>query len=312
MQSTHVLNEKFAALVEIIRQSEHLIAATQIKVSKNSSGLYVEELLHSKPNFARILCGSEGRLALFAAIEVQLVKKPAKKTFAVFPFADRVVAAKAVPSILASSPVCIELIDDVIQNALIQADPNKASLLGLLQGGASLWVEWFEDVPKDGGMIAYTQSEETIAQNWAFRSKASKILHAMASHRHPLRCIEDACVPVDVLPAYIEEVDALLTSYDCRGAIFGHIGNGHLHINPWIDVTQSDLWSTIDQLMQSFYAIVLKYGGTISGEHGDGYLRQNYVEKQWGDRVKLFEQVYQAFDPNNRFQRKKDPIFRTF
>lgn len=309
--STRDMNQRFQKLILNIKSKKKIIEDTDVRVSKNSSGLFVEEFLKENPNFAKILTGSEAKLAIFESIQLQLVDVPSEKVFAIIPFESRRQAAKAVTSILDTNPACVELVDQVIQNAMLQAHPQICQELGLEQNKVSLWVEWFQpEAPLQHSFC--TDVPEKIASVWKLRSLASKLLHAQARERKPLRCIEDACVPVSTLESYLVAVENLLTEHDCEGAIFGHIGNGHLHINPGIDVTKPNLEKRLQVLQRQFYEIVLEHKGSISGEHGDGYLRKPYVEKQWGQRMTLFQHVYDAFDPDQRLQPQKDPRLRSF
>ncbi len=140
------------------------------------------------------------------------------------------------------------------------------------------------------------------------------IPHAQAEsqNRKPLRCIEDACVPIDSLVTYMMELTDLLERHDCKGAILGHIGNGHLHVNPGIRTDLPNLSTRVRNLADQFYDLVNEVGGTISGEHGDGILRAGYAKKQWCEIWPLFELVKKTFDPKGIFNPdKKVPVVNT-
>jgi FAD/FMN-containing dehydrogenase len=294
---TKDMPKHFSKLVETIKQEQALIEASAVVTSKNSSGYHLESLLTDPPRFEGLLTGSEGTLCLMTEMEVALVDVPKFVQFQIFSFGSRIEAAQAVPPLLDTKPACIELIDQVILQAMWKANPAVCKAMNLPSEGVTLWCEWHRPTKVEIHEVYQTQNADQIQAAWAFRSQASKLLHAQATVRKPMRCIEDACVPVSNLPTYIDEVQRLLKDHDCEGAMFGHIGNGHLHINPGIDSEKPNLQQRVQALMDDFYSLVWKNQGTISGEHGDGYLRAPYAKQQWAQRWPLFQALKDAFDP---------------
>jgi FAD/FMN-containing dehydrogenase len=112
-----------------------------------------------------------------------------------------------------------------------------------------------------------------------------------------LRCIEDGVVPVGRLEEYVVRLREILRRNDCDGAIFGHAGDAHIHVNPQVDIAAPRLSERIDRLMEEVSTLVWELGGSISGEHGDGMLRTDYVSRQWEPLMGLFREVKAAFDP---------------
>ncbi len=320
--SAHALEQEMKPLIAKIRRERDLILASRPETSKNSSGYALWELLADPPNFARFLVGSEGTLALISKIELKSVPIPEKTSLILLAYESVGEAIDEVEGLQSMNPQAIELLDQHILKALGQADPHRIERLGLKDAKASLWVEWSGEVPESVGErdAVVIASPQQIRETWKFRSQSSELIHAQARQRQPLRCIEDAAVPTQELASYVEEVAELLFRNDCDGPIFGHVGDGHLHINPGIDVSQPNLHGRIERLMEQFYEVVLRHRGTISGEHGDGFLRIRYADLQWEKVRGLHRELKTHFDPQNLFNpgkklngsQKNWPSFRAF
>jgi len=114
--------------------------------------------------------------------------------------------------------------------------------------------------------------------------------------------IEDGCVPVAELGAYVAGVEAAAADVDVPVIMFGHAGDGHLHVNALADTSRPDCVARLEQLMETVTALVARLGGTPSGEHGDGRLRAAALEQIYGPAVTaLFADVKRAFDPAGVF-----------
>lgn len=311
---THDLPEQYASLIEEVRKNESLIKRSKRNVEKNSSGYHVESLLGSKPDFTKLLVGSEGTLGLVVEATLALTALPEKTYFGVFGFPNMQKAVGEVANLRETKASCIELLDENILQLMNKVNPSLILELKLQSAKSALWVEWNHapsaDIQKQ--TLFFTDGIPTIQKIWAERSLVSKNLHKEAEkqHRKPLRCIEDACVPISALMEYTNALTQVLRKHDAEGAIFGHIGSGHLHVNPNIRTDISKLQERIELLMDEFYDLVLKMGGTISGEHGDGLLRIKYAKKQWKDLWPLFETIKHRFDPHGIFNPDKKVLYQ--
>jgi FAD/FMN-containing dehydrogenase len=299
--SSRQLSKDMDSYVQQISKQADLIRKTKRNVDKNSSGYYLEALLEKPASFEKLIVGSEGTLALVTQATLKLVELPKKISFAVFGFESMGKALMNVNALRESGACCIELLDQTILNVVRKKNPELLRGMGIENASASLWVEWNQEIPDRWEKMAgySTEDSEDICRIWKQRSNFSKWLHAQAEkeNRKPLRCIEDACVPMDALIQYVMALSDLMERHDCRGAIFGHVGNGHLHVNPAIRTDLPNLVERIQKLMDEFHDIVIGLGGTISGEHGDGILRVPYAKKQWKDIWPLFEFIKRSFDP---------------
>jgi FAD/FMN-containing dehydrogenase len=133
---------------------------------------------------------------------------------------------------------------------------------------------------------------------WALRHAASPILAGLPEERRSLQVIEDACVPVDRMSEYVRAVRERSAARGIPVVIFGHAGDGHVHVNLLPRVTEQDWEARVGILFEEVTDEVVRLGGTLSGEHGDGRLRAGLLPRVYGSEiVSLFARVKRAFDP---------------
>jgi len=117
-----------------------------------------------------------------------------------------------------------------------------------------------------------------------------------------MQFIEDGAVPLSKLPDYVEGVRTALDARGMGGVIFGHAGDGHIHVNPLVDVAAPDWRAKVQRVLDDVVALTVRLGGTLSGEHGDGRLRAPLLKRMWHkDSIQAFEALKKAFDPDNIF-----------
>jgi FAD/FMN-containing dehydrogenase len=117
-----------------------------------------------------------------------------------------------------------------------------------------------------------------------------------------MQFIEDGAVALPKLPDYVAGVKKALAARDVTGVIFGHAGDAHVHVNPLIDVSQSNWRDRVSGLLEDAVGLTARLGGTLTGEHGDGRLRTPLLHRVWHkDAIKAFAQIKNAFDPKNIF-----------
>ena len=133
---------------------------------------------------------------------------------------------------------------------------------------------------------------------WALRHAASPILARLDPALKSMQVIEDGAVPLPRLADYVRGVRAALARHGVRGVIFGHAGDGHVHVNPLVDVRSDDWRVRVDALLDEVTELAARLGGTLSGEHGDGRLRTPLLARTWApETTALFAATKRAFDP---------------
>ena len=115
-----------------------------------------------------------------------------------------------------------------------------------------------------------------------------------------MQFIEDGAVPLPKLPEYVKGIRSALEARKLPGVIFGHAGDGHVHVNPLIDVRASRWREQMQNLLDDVVSLTVRLGGTLSGEHGDGALRAPLLKRVWHkDSLEAFSALKTAFDPRN-------------
>ncbi len=141
------------------------------------------------------------------------------------------------------------------------------------------------------------------------RHESFNLLRKKVRGKRTAPFIEDFVVPPEKLPEFLPRLNALLKEYNLIYTIAGHVGDGNFHIIPLVDPKRTDLGALVRELSDKVYDLVLKFHGSISGEHNDGYVRTPYVERMFGsDMVALFEQVEQLLDPQDIFNPGKKVV----
>ncbi|MEZ0336551.1 MAG: FAD-binding oxidoreductase, partial [Gemmatimonadales bacterium] len=133
---------------------------------------------------------------------------------------------------------------------------------------------------------------------WAIRHAASPILAGLPEERRSLQVIEDACVPLEQMGDYIRAVRRAGAARGIPVVVFGHAGDGHVHVNILPEVARAGWEDAVAGLLDEITDTVVRLGGTPSGEHGDGRLRAGLLRRVYGDDiVDLFARIKRAFDP---------------
>lgn len=141
---------------------------------------------------------------------------------------------------------------------------------------------------------------DAVEALWGLRHAASPAVARAAGYRRSIQFIEDAAVPRAALPGYLRGVQAALGRHGVDAVLFGHAGDGHLHINPLIDLQHPEWKSMVRRVMDEVVLLVAELGGTLSGEHGDGRVRAGALEQIWGEpHRRAFRAVKKALDPSD-------------
>ncbi len=268
-------------------------------------------------NPCQLIAGSEGTLCLVAEATVNLVDPPPKFTALVCLHCNSVRDAMLANQIaLPLGPRSSELLDEYIfactksnaeqsrNRAFVKGDP--AALLAVEFGGPDEafvreQVARCESEFKSAGLGYATVTLWGAAQNavWDLRKAALGLLANMPGDPKPVAVIEDTAVAPADLVNYIEAVDALLKQYGVSCVHYGHASVGVIHLRPILDLKLGPDRKKFRELGEGVAALVKQYGGALSGEHGDGRLRAEFLPRMLGKRViDLFGQVKKGWDPD--------------
>lgn len=287
---------------------------------RRASGYSLNYFLETPFNPARLLAGSEGTLGLATELTLDLVPRPSFTGLSILQFASVIEATEAVPAILEQNPSAIELIDPMLIN-LTRMHAGYKTMLSFVDGDpeALLVVEFYGDTEAEiksrtGSLTKYLREKKIDckvnyaltppeqANVWGVRKAGLGLLMSSRGDHKPVSCIEDLSVPVDTLPGFVSDISDLIKRMGTRAAFYGHASAGCLHIRPLVNLKTGDGVSTMKELTEEGLKLVLKYGGVLSGEHGDGIQRSYLNEKMFGAELyEAMKELKAAFDPDGLF-----------
>jgi FAD/FMN-containing dehydrogenase/Fe-S oxidoreductase len=273
-----------------------------------------------KTGLHQLLVGSEGTLGVILEAGLNLVPKPKVVGLLIPQFASLAAALDALAPCLEMQPSAVELMDRM----LIELARNNLSLrdtASALTGtpDALLMVEFSGDdfgfvtdrikklqakLQGTPGLIATLPAIEASARQplWNLRNAAVPLLLGVPGDRKPVTFIEDTAVAPEHLPRYVARFRDVLTKHGTDGTFYGHASVGCLHIRPVLNIKEPADLARMRRIMEDISDLVLEFGGSLSGEHGDGLARSEWNRKMFGETIyNAFCQVKDAFDPHHLF-----------
>lgn len=258
-------------------------------------------------DLTRLLIGSEGTLAIITEAVLKLTPKPAAKRTLQASYRDMRSAAHAVASIMAQPviPCALEFIDgaaiEMIRSYASANLPRDAGALLMIEvdgaiAGLDAAVQEVMQAAKVTGYIEVkaANTPEEVKALWATRKALSPALRTLA----PKKINEDVVVPVSHIPELIEGLTSLGKQYDINIVNFGHAGNGNIHVNLLINPDDPRQAIAAEQCLRKIFELVLKLDGTLSGEHGIGLAKRDYVGMELDDTtLSLMRGIKRQFDP---------------
>ena len=263
----------------------------------------------SAVNLASLLAGSEGTLAVMRRATVNLVPKPKHTVLGVLAYRSIPEACDDVPRLLEMKPSAIELIPRMILH-LARSVPAYASQMGWIVGdpAAVLAVEFsgdrvdvlMEAVRKIGDVLTIAETKEDQARVWNIRKMGLGILDSRPQAARPAAFIEDCAVPVRHLGAFVREVERIMSEHGTEGGIYAHASAGCLHIRPVLNLVKGEGVRALRSIGEQVFALTMRFGGSMSSEHGDGIVAGEYIERTYGREVtEAMRMLKRAADPDN-------------
>ena len=316
--------EIYRRMRELRDRYADLIRARFPNIPRRVSGYNLDELLPEKGfNVARALCGSEGTLVTVLEATVRLVYSPPARSLLVLGYPDVFHAADHVPEILEFGPTGLEGIDHELVDDMIALGQKTSDVPLLPEGGGWLLCEFGADTREEADerarecMARLEQDPDTPAMKlfddleeakriWQIRESG---LGATAYHptkRDHWPGWEDAAVPPDREGDYLRDFQKLLAKYDLDAALYGHFGDGCIHCRISFDLESAGGLRAYHNFVEEAADLVVSYGGSLSGEHGDGQSRAELLPKMYGEElVQAFREFKQIWDPDNRMNPHK-------
>lgn len=300
----------YSSLFDLLVKNDALIKEKTPDVAKNSSGYNLRGVLEGDTlDITKLIVGSEGTLGLVTEAKLNLTKIPEYKALILIYFKSLENAGEVINKIMEEEPSALEIMAKHFL-ALVKEDfpeiPSRleAALLVEYDGSQNEVIdriEWTKQIVADlsaGFKTAYDMAEQE--KLWQFRKSATLLLNKIPGSAKPISVIEDVVVGPSKITGYINEINKILQCYGVEAAIHGHAGDGNFHIKPLLDYRNPADLKKIENISAEVFNLAIKMGGTLSGEHGDGLARTQFLEKLYGQKMyALFKRTKSIFDPRN-------------
>jgi Fe-S oxidoreductase/FAD/FMN-containing dehydrogenase len=311
----------YSRLKAIRDRYANLIRARYPKIPRRVSGYNLDELRpESGFHVARSLVGTEGTCAIVLEAKVKLIRSPQYRTLVGLGYGNTFAAADHVPEILNFQPIGLEGFEGSIVDGLKRKGAPNLDLLP--RGRGFLLAEFGSDDQSETDEIArrlidalkrtvdppnirlYTQNEARLV--WKIRESGARSAAAAPGSSPEWEGWDDAAVAPEKLGAYLRDIRKLLDEYNYHAAFYGHFGHGCIHMRVSFDLESESGIRKYAEFIECAADLVVSYGGSLSGEHGDGQSRGALLPKMFGpELIAAFVEFKSAWDPDNKMNPNK-------
>jgi FAD/FMN-containing dehydrogenase/Fe-S oxidoreductase len=310
----------YRAMPAILDKYRKLVEERYPGTWRHVAGYNLNQLIKDKsPNLAKLIVGSEGTLVTITEATLGIVRPPKMKRLTLVHFSDLRPSLEAVPVILESDPAAVELIEkfmlDLTRDKLeyrrlltfIEGDPRVVLIVehtGDTEAELDAKAEQLQKLLKrinHHDPVVVVSDPKQQANVWYVRKVGLGLMMSIRGDAKPFNFIEDAAVPVEHLADYVIKVIEACHEVGCDLVpMYAHASAGCIHIQPMIDLKTADGVRQLRQIAEASASLAISYGGTTSGEHGDGIVRAEFLEKLYGPEIiEAFHEVKAIFDPHN-------------
>lgn len=329
----------YRQVYELIEENYDQIKAAKPNVSKNSAGYYLWNVWDRETqifNLCKLITGSQGTLGIVTRAKLKLLKPKRHARMLIVFMKDLALLGHLVNDILTFGPETCESYDDHTLKLAMRFMPEMAKQMGgagFLKMGVSfipevltvatmgglpklvVMAEFVGDSEKEveeqvkaaydaikhyGYPTRMTATKDQGKKYWTVRRESFNLLRKHVKGVHTAPFIDDTVVRPELLPKYLPELNEIMSHYNLTYTVAGHIGNANFHIIPLMDLNDPKTKEIIPKLSREVYALVMKYGGSITGEHNDGLIRTPFLLDMYGhDIYNLFVKTKRIFDPHD-------------
>jgi FAD/FMN-containing dehydrogenase/Fe-S oxidoreductase len=309
----------YAALRDLAERYGDLVRARFPNIPRRVSGYNLNHLLPENGfHVARALVGSEGTCATVLEATCRLVESPPARVLLVIGWPDIYTCADHVPQIMAHNPIGLEGFDDIIVNASRRRGVNLEALTLLPEGSGWLMVEFGAATPAEAEAQAHRlmatldrssappemrlfADPRQARRIWDVRESSLGVTSHVPGERPRWEGFEDSAVAPEKLGAYLRDLRALMRDYRYDGAFYGHFGHACVHTRMDYDLESEEGVRRFRQFMEEAADLVVRYGGSLSGEHGDGQARAELLPKMFGaELMQAFREFKLIWDPQGK------------
>lgn len=318
--------EIYRKLHELLEKHGETIRMAQPKVRKNVCGYRLERVINDGYfDLGQLIVGSEGTLGIILEAKMRVLDIPKATSLALLYFDDLEKMDVAVGKIglLKFTPSAVEFFDQaVIERAkavypeIARSVPSEThvALAVEFDGNGREEVESQLDAAKpflnscDAISVEFGSERKRVEQLWQIRKKAVGLVMKIRGKRKPLWFVADIVVPAIHLGKFIGRIHDTCAKYGFEAVVYGHAGDGHMHIRPLLSLQDEKEINLVTKVAQEIFELGTSLGGSISGEHGDGLARSEYTRLVYGQEVAdLFMRVKNLFDSRGIMNPDKKP-----
>jgi len=332
--------EIYRRVYEMVDKHYEKIKAAKPHVSKNSTGYNLWDIWDREKgifDLTKAIVGSQGTLGLITDIKFRLVPKEPFSSVLVCFMKNMDNLGDVINAALTKNPTSFESFDNYTLNLSIKFFPYFRKNLGWL-GLLKLAIQLIPDalillrgIPKLILLVEFSgqtqdevtakakdmkshlkkfnleamEEDDTELQAWKFRimrRESFNLLRQKIKDKHTAPFIDDLVVPPVYLPKFLPKLREIINRYKLLATVAGHMGDGNFHIIPLMKIEQASERAKLEPVMKEVNELVIKYGGSLSGEHNDGLIRGPWLEQMYGaEMVGYFKELKNIFDPDNIF-----------
>ena len=302
-------------VLELLEQHAELIELKWPDTPRNRHGYLLKDIIQGDYcQLYRLFVGSEGTLGII--LEIDLEVSPIAKHTQLFClcFDSRLKAAQAADPLLHYNPSAVEIIDSVCLD-MARTNPLYASYfphtidsilmveldgedMSEIQARRHDIIDRFVRIEHLASLVIVPKDAKEQADIWQMRKLIAGMMNKVPGKFLPIPVIEDVCIHPRYLPQYFEKIDQILSARGLKFLCFGHAGDGTVHIRPFLNLRSEDTYQWLPEVCDEVYRYTMEIKGTISGEHGDGYLRAPFLKLQYGALFDVFKEIKQVLDPD--------------
>ena len=309
--------EIYGKLKAIAATYGDLVRQRYPNIPRRVSGYNLNYLLPENGfHVARALVGSEGTCVTVLEATCRLVESPQERVLLVIAYPDIYQCADHVPEVMAHGPIGLEGIDDLLVEYTKRKGINSEGLALLPSGGGWLLAEFGANTPQEaeakarGLMDSLNRSasppsmrlfsnKQQVKRIWEVRESSLGVISHVPGEALTWEGWEDSAVAPDKLGAYLRDLRKLMDAYSYRGTLYGHFGHACVHTRMDFDLQSEAGIAKYRKFVEEAADLVVSYGGSLSGEHGDGQCRAELLPKMFGpELVQAFREFKAAWDPD--------------